>query len=293
MRLAAVVGVIDEVELIEGCIEHLMQIGVERVLVFDRGSTDGTLELAAGLAKTQPVDIHRSSLEEPHGADIASGIQLTWARDVGADWVLFLDADEKWIVATGRLDEHLELAKADVVSVRRFNVVVTAEGPRIPTDITSASLESLDLFVEPRQVPAEADIGAPDVRWIRAAPMAKVAVRPTRVAAIAPGQHGGISGDGTVVTPDEAEHLLIAHLPFTTFERFERKARNVAETIRRHPDYFEGLQGWHWRRWAGLSEEGLRKEFDAQLVDEREVSALRERGSIRSAAELFRAWVAD
>ena len=40
MRLAAVVAVLDEVELIEACIRHLVDVGVEHILVFDRGSTD-------------------------------------------------------------------------------------------------------------------------------------------------------------------------------------------------------------------------------------------------------------
>ena len=165
------------------------------------------------------------------------------------------------------------------------------QGPRLPRELTTNSLARLDLFVEPRVVPD--DIDDPHLRWVRAAPMAKVAVRPQQIASIKPGQHGALRADGSDVAGEVAQRLLIAHLPFTTLERFQRKARNVRATIERHPYYFEGKQGWHWRRWAGLSAEQLEQEFDAQLVTDEEAETLRESGSISSAAELFRIWVAD
>ena len=72
-----------------------------RRLVFDRGSTDGTIEEAEAFAAAHSVDIRRSSLFGPNDAEISSSIQLDWARAVGADWALFLDADEWWVAAPG------------------------------------------------------------------------------------------------------------------------------------------------------------------------------------------------
>ena len=47
-----------------------------------------------------------------------------------------------------------------------------------------------------------------------------------------------------------ARDTLIAHLPFTTFERFARKVVNIREVHRYHEEYATGRAGWHWLRWA-------------------------------------------
>ncbi len=45
MRIAANLGVKDEVELIERSVAHLRAIGVDLIIACDLGSTDGTLEI--------------------------------------------------------------------------------------------------------------------------------------------------------------------------------------------------------------------------------------------------------
>ena len=45
LRIAAILGVKDEVELIEGTIAHLRAIGVELIVVWDVNSTDGTQDI--------------------------------------------------------------------------------------------------------------------------------------------------------------------------------------------------------------------------------------------------------
>jgi hypothetical protein len=42
-------GVKDEVELIAASVTHLRSIGVDLIIAFDEGSTDGTLEILHGL----------------------------------------------------------------------------------------------------------------------------------------------------------------------------------------------------------------------------------------------------
>lgn len=46
MRIAANLGVKDEVELIERSVAHLRAIGVDLIIACDLGSTDGTLEIS-------------------------------------------------------------------------------------------------------------------------------------------------------------------------------------------------------------------------------------------------------
>ena len=102
MKIVAVVGVMDERELLPDCVRHLYDIGVDEVVVRDAGSTDGSLDWAQAHQgprlrlvpvgedeKTQPAIWHARECE------IADATR--------ADWVLHLDADEFWLPATGRL----------------------------------------------------------------------------------------------------------------------------------------------------------------------------------------------
>jgi hypothetical protein len=50
-------------------------------------------------------------------------------RAAPADWVLFQDADEFWLPASGSLRHCASLTGNDIVTVNRFNVVATENGP--------------------------------------------------------------------------------------------------------------------------------------------------------------------
>ena len=57
MTIAAILGVKDEVELIEASITHLRQIGVDYITVSDYGSTDGTLDVLEALRRAGDVSV--------------------------------------------------------------------------------------------------------------------------------------------------------------------------------------------------------------------------------------------
>src|SRR5688572_15242144 len=101
MRFAALLGVKDEVELIRPCVAHLRHIGVDQIIVSDYGSTDGTLEILAD--EQRAGDLVLESVDVLTVADYEqwSVRERALAESTGADWVLFLDADEFWIPASG------------------------------------------------------------------------------------------------------------------------------------------------------------------------------------------------
>ena len=47
----------DAVDVVEACLRHHLGLGVERVLVVDNGSTDGTFELLQSLSGELPLDL--------------------------------------------------------------------------------------------------------------------------------------------------------------------------------------------------------------------------------------------
>ncbi|HQZ39702.1 MAG TPA: glycosyltransferase family 2 protein [Vicinamibacterales bacterium] len=287
MKIAAVLGVKDEVELIAASIAHLRAIGVDEVVVSDFGSTDGTLDVLSAERRHGDVTVTRVDPDLVCDYATASAHDVAQAHRTRADWVLFLDADEFFIPVTGRLRDCRLLHEADVLTLDRFNVVITASHLLMPVELSPASYDSLHLFT--RQVPDFRLLmeTQPDVSFITVRPGPKVMARREAARAIAPGGHDVLSPDVPVRRRQSAD-LLVAHVPFSTFRRFERKVENIRAEMVHHPRFFEDGYAWHWRRWAEMTEPGaIEREFARQLAEGDDLRRLSEAGLVRSAADLF------
>ena len=286
MRIAALFGVKDEIELVRASIEHLRAIGVDLIVAFDAGSTDGTREV---LDAFEARDVFQIIDGAVLSADERRERQLALAREAKADWVFFVDADEFWLPAGGSLKDCESLANADVLNVDRYNVPPTRIGPLVRGDLAPSSYK--DVFLCVQRIPAfhTAVADHPVVPWIVGADiLPKVLARTSAIRAMAAGGHWvEPAGDQPLrqVTPRD---LVIAHAPFSTFDRFERKVVNICERMRTHPEFFRGNNGWHWLRWAELFRAGtLAEEFKRQMLSEERVATLIASGAIITAADIF------
>jgi len=285
--IAAVVGVVDEVELIERCVRHLYAIGVDQVIVDDRGSTDGTLELVRDISQSTNLVLLEHGPGDPLDVTIRGASQLGLLRALGADWAIFLDADEFPLPATGSLRTTVAAWNFDATQVTRFNVAVTRQATGFADVPSPAQYGELHLFV--RQPPGfSGGVEAAALAWSRGVPMPKAAVRPALATGLAPGFHRAELVDGGRPAENPPDDLVIAHLPFTTEGRFRRKVENIRRVMELHPDYFAGRQGWHWRRWRDMAERGeLDGEFERQLLTPAEFELMRADGTVVSAADWF------
>ncbi|MGE0462984.1 MAG: glycosyltransferase family 2 protein [Vicinamibacterales bacterium] len=284
-RIAAIVGVKDEVELIGASIKHLRQIGVDHIIVADAGSTDGTLDVLEDERRAGGVLVAHVDPATVVDYDTESAHTMALARESGADWVLFMDADEFFIPATGSLKDCRHLRDADVIVADRFNVVVTPDHLLMPAILAPRHYAHLSLFT--RQVPDFRRYmdERPHASFVTVRPGPKVMARPSVADALVPGGHDvHASGARRAVATD----LIVAHVPFTTEDRFERKVANIRKEVAMRPAYFAGGYAWHWRRWAEMTAPGaLEAEFARQITDEPAIAGLRREGVLRSAAELL------
>jgi glycosyltransferase involved in cell wall biosynthesis len=289
MRIAAHLGVKDEIDLIEKTIAHLRAIGVDLIIAVDSNSTDGTADVLNAFQSADEFWFVQMSDLEPDGTDkvwLRKNLELVQKAD--ADWVIFLDADEYWIPASGSLKDCAALANADLLSVDRFNIALGPGGPMMPDELTPQRYDELLLFVEP--VPDfRAHLQAnPDTPWIRGVPVPKIMVRPERISAITDGMHDAVAGANVSLRRARPSDLLITHLPFTTRARFKRKVDNVRNVIAAHDEYFGKHLAWHWRHWLALAEQGrIDEEFDRQRLSVESIAQFRAAGVVRSAAEVF------
>lgn len=286
MIVAAVLSVKDEAELIVGAVEHLWAIGVSRILAFDMGSQDGTLQMLE-CRQSERLQLIRCDDRDPDTSRIDEAT-MDAVRHCGADWVLFQDADEYWLPASGRLQDCAALQDADILSVDRFNVPLGAAGPllaptRMPPDYDRWMLivKALPDF----RGQLERD---PSLAWIRAVPGRKVMARRSVIGGLTEGLHDVEAPPGLSVRRQVPRDLLIAHLPLSNAARFAAKVENIRTHLAIHAPQMGPQIAWHWRRWLRLAEEGrLDEEFERSVFDEPTLERLRADGVIQSVAQWF------
>ena len=135
MKLAMVMKVKDEGDILEDTLRYHAAQGVDVFVVTDNGSTDGTPEILQRWVDAGRMQV----INEPSAGfrDEAHGWVTRMARlaatDHGADWVLHTDADEFWWPVSGDLRSALEQVPDS------YGVVVTPRIEFVPRPDTSGS----------------------------------------------------------------------------------------------------------------------------------------------------------
>lgn len=288
MRIAAFLGVKDEVELIERSILHLRMAGVDLIIAWDYDSKDGTSKILKSYESEEEFWIINTNeeLSQPEEASLI----MEYLAKANADWVVFLDADEFLIAATGDLKDSLSKANSEVLLIRRFNVVLTDSGPALPEVLMPESYESLILYDDSINALYRYIHENPNHAWIRGVPNPRVIARTEFIGGLSPGWHNITSKEDVPVRRSTPTDLLIAHLPFSTLSRFEKKVANIRKEFSGEPDWVPGEPqiAWHWRRWLVLADQGkLPEEFEHQVASRAELKIMSQAGKVRSAAELL------
>jgi glycosyltransferase involved in cell wall biosynthesis len=224
----AITLVRDERDTIGGVLDHLLAEGIQRILVVDHLSRDGTSEILAEYAGRCPVTVVRLNLEGFRQGDVMT-VLARYAARRGARWIIPFDADELWFSRGRRtLAEHLLGCDDAVVRAAMWDYLPTEE------DDPSQSNPFERMAYRRRAAP-----GSP--AW------SKVAFRAYRRAVLSVGNHAvrrpGPVGNG----------LAIAHYQFRSREQFIRKVTQGNAALEA-----AGLSeraGRHWRDLAAHRDE--------------------------------------
>jgi hypothetical protein len=229
----AVTMVRDEADVIGGTIRHLINEGVDGIIVANNGSTDQTWGEAAAAAHGSGVQLRM--VEDPEVAYYQSRKMTalaSWAHDEGATWIVPFDADELWYArGEDRLADYLRSLppKVGVVRAELYNHFATSIDVPDPSPFRSLVYRQR----EPGALP-------------------KVAVRWCPELVIHQGNHSAthpaMSQPGGAI--DSAVELR--HFPFRSFEQFVRKARNGAEAYKATD--LDPSVGAHWRQYGEILE---------------------------------------
>jgi hypothetical protein len=296
MKIAACLGVKDEVELIAPMLAHLASIGVEHVVARDARSTDGSAELLAEAERAGGLDLVSYDDQDPDPDAYVRRVQLCMdrARAAGADWMLFCDADEFWLPATGRLQDCRAFQQVDILNVPRWNVALFDDGVSMDLPPRVADYDRIFLHQgtgETGEARKDRLLADPTAAWIATQPEPKVAIRLDRGIQVTPGEHRAVPPEGVRLKGRRPPDLLIAHLPFSTVTRFERKLDNMRRIFREVGHLIGPDVAWHWRRWLAVPEgrAGAEAELARNTVPRADLERLLHDGLLRSVAGTFAA----
>jgi hypothetical protein len=113
VKLFGIYVVRNEVDVVGVSISHHLAHGIDRILVIDNGSTDGTVELLQDLRKSGRVE-----WESDPGPFFSGQMYTRLAQQAlaaGADWIAPIGADEFWYAESGDLKTVLSQSHKDVV----------------------------------------------------------------------------------------------------------------------------------------------------------------------------------
>lgn len=204
MRIWLVMTARDEESIIGHSVVYHLAQGVERVLVRERWSCDGTADVLRDLARTGAVEsLEWSEQPDPLVRDQAGAMTHMARRawEAGADWVIAADADEFWSHPKG-LPFVFQWADRVGLDVIRFPVCEYAP------PMTRRVLGATTIWGDHR-----------NWRGLRSTP--KIAFRASPNAEI-------LHGNREVMTPGkigEVQGAEILHLPFVTPEQMREKCQ--------------------------------------------------------------------
>ena len=125
MKLVAITMVRDEEDIIDWTIQHLLDQGVDHIIVADNMSIDNTGFILQTLTRTGKVTV----IEDPevgyYQDQKMTALAHMAANEFGADWILPFDADEYFYWTGGTLKEFFNQTEADVITATGWDHIAT------------------------------------------------------------------------------------------------------------------------------------------------------------------------
>ena len=247
MKIFGLMMVRNEADILRVNLLHHLAAGIDRFLVVDNGSSDGSDQILREMGRDGRVSWTRDD-GKYRQAEITTGLAHE-ARSAGADWVIPIDVDEFWHAPDGNLRRVIEESSASALKVQVTNFVQRRDQMRA---------EAGGLLHMTRRAP----IPIGDVAWIqdlveqRECSYVEATFPPKWVSRaadsleIAMGNHGvsGVSGP-----LDTSDQIVCLHAPLRAHSILEFKVeqgRRVAALG------LDRKQGWHVQRWAELADSG-------------------------------------
>lgn len=294
VRFLAAVAAREDEGLLDPCVRNLRRMGFDHVAVICvEEFHQETPRLQALFADDPGISVTPAPTEMTHpDAALMQGPILgpLLARHP-AEWLLVIDCDEFPILDATRIEDVAELETADLAVLPRYNYARRADEDEATILGRLDALDRVPLIAERANMTVLArDYEDAQPRWSMHSIGPKLMLRPSRFRTLTAGAHGASDFlvEGREPVKIMAEHMVIAHFPFTSYDRFHQKVVNARAHLDMTQLHTNPASAWHWKWWIrrleqdGLPEEYRREAFDAAEFAERSAS-----GAIRTAKQMF------
>lgn len=260
-RLVMTILCRNEVDIIEYNIRVHSYLGVDAFVIMDNGSTDGTREKIAELAKEFTIKIIDQT-----------GIynQKVWmkelvftARDkLNASWVISNDADEFWLPENKRSIKELLNHSDSVVTVKRSNMLLTEEALEEGYHFSQANYR----VKYPICYDKNAELNEEKISMFFPNISPKVIVNPYGFIKISGGNHRA-KHIARAFTQRTESALRVYHYPIRSYSQFETNIKHRVKLLQKN-----ARMGNHYRRWVKMYQCGeLKKEFDSFIINNQQI----------------------
>ena len=219
----------NEADIVGHTIRHLLNEGIDYILVADNLSTDATSSVLQNFVGNARVLVVEDSDPAYRQSEKMTALAHRARRLWNVDWILPCDADEIFYATEGRLKDFFEGCQSDVVIAQGWDHILTRAGPHQP-------------FVNPYLI-------AP-MRRDRPQRLGKIAFRWHPAAVIEMGNHSVTNHPGQVT-----QGLFYRHLQYRSLEQMSEKVRGGTAALEKAN--LEPMYGAHWRELADLSDNAL------------------------------------
>jgi hypothetical protein len=236
----------DEVDVIHINILHHLALGLDRILVIDNGSSDGTYEVLKSLSRNKPIDLARNTGQYRQPEFLTHLARESFR--LGADWILPIDADEFWCAASRGFRTVLAESNAQALLVERVNLIQRREQNKAcPEALLSMTRRAARAIERPDNYAELAESGR--ISFVETIHKPKCVLRPSETVTISRGGHRYSGVDGP---PEPTAGIVCLHAPLRARSLLELKAANW----RRVTANGSVRVGPARRRWIRLWEQG-------------------------------------
>ena len=250
----------NEADLVRLNVLYHLSLGVDRMLIVDNGSTDGT----DGLLKSLSDRDSRVRWFRDDGPFLPSRVMTGLARQAfgeGADWVLPVDADEFWHAPGGDFRRVLETSRAGVLQAEAINFIQWREQRVSEPEALLHMTRRAAAPVGPHGH-AQDLVESGEIAFVEKVYPTKCLARPSQEIYIETGHHRIDGVEGTTRRTDE---LVCLHAPIRSRDALAERIRSSARAA--EAGRKQG-QGRNRRRLADLnSETAIEREWAANSYE--------------------------
>ena len=257
-RITIVMGVRDEVELLEYNIEHHLKLGVNKIYLVDNKSSDGSTEILKKYVNHPKCEVFFSS--HNGNTNNMQRLRLLAFGDPETDYLLHIDPDEFLVIQDGySLESLLTDNPSDCYYIKRYNTVPVKQF-NTPSNKLFENLHKFFFYTMPYS-PKNNDIVLPSIASLFYNPTPQKSLHRAVDCMIDFGGHAVFSPHiKNILYPSK---IFIAHLPITTLNRFRKRSSNLARQVQNHPKYHKTNVPHWWFISEGYQSGQVEEMFDS------------------------------